>query len=48
MHHTTVLTDEGKWSCTCEGWRYRYNCRHVNDLKVVVGDEPDEEVQVSL
>lgn len=46
MYHTTLHTTEGKWHCTCEGWRYRYNCKHVNQLKEEQGE--DDDIQVSL
>lgn len=31
----TVATDGQNWSCTCEGYKYRGNCRHIQQSKGV-------------
>jgi hypothetical protein len=45
--HVTLFTDAGQWHCTCEAYRFRYSCRHVNDLKDELNeDNPDFEVNL--
>lgn len=31
----TVATDGQNWSCTCEGYKYRGDCRHIRQSKTV-------------
>lgn len=28
-----VTEDRGEWNCTCSGWRFRGQCRHVTELQ---------------
>jgi hypothetical protein len=28
-----VTEDRGEWNCTCSGWRFRGQCRHVEEIK---------------
>ena len=29
----TVTEDHGRWSCTCTGFEFRHNCKHIADLR---------------
>lgn len=29
----TVTNDNGKFSCTCSGFMFRHNCRHINEMR---------------
>ena len=30
----TVTEDRGEWNCTCSGWKFLGQCRHVAELQV--------------
>ena len=30
----TVKLSAGRWSCTCDGFQFRKNCRHINERKL--------------
>jgi len=32
----TVSLADGKWACSCPGFQFRRECRHINDIKVAV------------
>lgn len=29
------LTNDGRWRCSCPGYRFRRNCKHSNEAEVV-------------
>lgn len=31
LYHVTV--SDNKWSCTCPGFGFRHNCKHIKDMK---------------
>lgn len=38
VHYLKVHGD-GRIDCTCEGWTFKKECRHVKGLKVMMGEE---------
>jgi hypothetical protein len=47
VRHVTMFTEDEQWLCTCEGMRYHSNCRHVDELKELIGID-DDDFEVSL
>jgi hypothetical protein len=50
LYHYTFMDSEGKFDCTCEGWKHNAKCWHVEQAAALVSDgsEPVEDFDVSL
>lgn len=35
-----MTLEEHGWACTCEGYHYRFNCRHIHTLLRHLADQP--------
>lgn len=44
--YVTIRTGEGKVSCTCPGWTYRYRCWHTDAVKPPEDDKLDAVVSI--
>lgn len=31
-HVVEYSDDEARWSCSCDGWAFRKNCRHIRNV----------------
>ena len=49
INHSTVMRlKDAEASCTCEGFKYRGHCKHVNSMKILAYQDKISDKQVAL